>query len=241
MELACRTACTKPQFDHISELENPSDQFKQAFLDNRYLVGPPWQYGLLIQLISQGQIPMSSEKFLDLCEKEQNHYQGFAEAYFEQRKKLASNPESWAQFMGPYNASEGVFRKLFSQKQLRILSTRDGISIKRIIKLFWDIDLESNTLLERGTSNRSKAQILQDFAASQNVSTEQVFFIDDYLHHLLPAKELGFDVHLASWGYLGPNDKESALKLGLSCVDLEDLEAIVAKENNHDSRSDHRT
>jgi hypothetical protein len=61
-----------------------------------------------------------------------------------------------------------------------------------------------------------------------------VFFVDDYLPHALPAHRHGIAAHLATWGYLGPDDQAAALTAGLPCLQLSDLaRALRAHEENH--------
>lgn len=205
-------------------LDTPPADVAEVFLKKRYWVGPPWQYSVLLKVIAEGQLPGTTREFLDLCERLKSQHESFTEEYFAARKRQASDPAKWLRNMRPVEASCQVFQALGDTTW--ILSTRDGESIRRIYEALLSKELPVSRLLPRAGA-KEKWELLLDFAREHDVAPESVFFLDDYVAHALPARQQGFSSHLASWGYLGPDDLTEATANGLPVLRLEELAGAV--------------
>ena len=75
--------------------------------------------------------------------------------------------------------------------------------------------------------SREKWQLLLEAADIVRLHPDRVFFVDDYLHHALPAHQHGVRAYLATWGYLGPDDITEAGAAGLPCVALDQLRSAL--------------
>jgi phosphoglycolate phosphatase-like HAD superfamily hydrolase len=194
---------------------------EDLFLKQRYWVGPPWQYSVLLKVIAEGKLPRSTKEFLDLCDELKARHEPFTEEYFAARKRQASDPQKWLRNMRPVIQSCQVFQALGNDSTW-ILSTRDGESIRRIYESLLGRELPASRLLPRA-GVKEKWELLLDFARDRDVPAKSIFFLDDYVAHALPAYRHGFSSYLASWGYLGPDDLTEATGNGLPVLHLEEL------------------
>ena len=201
----------------------------EAFLRHRYLVGPPWQYSVLLKVIAEKMIPNTTESFLDLCEHLKADHEDFTLEYFAARKRQAADPVKWLQNMKAIHKSCEVFQSLGDATW--ILSTRDGESIRRIHNSLLGAEFPAERLLPRA-GEKEKWELLVDFGREHNARPESIFFLDDYVAHALPARQHGFASHLASWGYLGPQDLANASGSGLPVLRLDELEHAVERHRH---------
>jgi phosphoglycolate phosphatase-like HAD superfamily hydrolase len=209
--------------------ESPPRELAERFARSRYLVGPPWQYAVLLRCLDEGALPSSTAAFLELAASRKAELAGFTDAYFAQRARLAAEPR-WFDFVRPYDQAVRAFRELHGRGLAVILSTRDDRSISALCAHY--LDGLRPVLLPR-SGPREKWELLLDAARERGLPPGRVFFLDDYLQHALPARRHGIAAHLATWGYLGPDDASHALTAGLPCLQLSDLDhALRVHEEN---------
>ncbi|MBX3154702.1 MAG: HAD family hydrolase [Deltaproteobacteria bacterium] len=207
----------------------PPPDVATAFLRHRYWVGPPWQYAVLLDCIAGGELPASTAAFLAICARRERELAGFTETYFAARGRLAADRARWLALASPYPSTR-AFVDLHARGAAAILSTRDETSIRTLCEHYLGI---APVQLPRA-GRQAKWEILVEAAAQRGLEPRRVFFLDDYLHHAMPAHECGFATYLATWGYLGPGDTEHALTGGLPCLQLTDLGPALAA---HEERS----
>ncbi len=211
--------------DAWRELAAPPADLTATFAKHRYLVGPPWQYAVLLKCIADGNVPTETAAFLELASSLRGELESFTEAYFASRGELAKDEARWLALATPYEPSLRKFRELHAAGSAVILSTRDDRSITKICGNH-GIALTPEHLLPRA-GPREKWEILLDAAAARELAPGDVVFLDDYVHHALPAHRRGIRAHLATWGYLGPRDASDALTAGLPCLQLADLQELT--------------
>jgi phosphoglycolate phosphatase-like HAD superfamily hydrolase len=209
--------------DRWRDQPEPSAELAATFAKHRYLVGPPWQYAVLLECIAAGDVPSETRVFLELCAAKKASLEGFTDAYFGERAKLAASPR-WVTLATPYAPSAAVFRELHARGDAAILSTRDDRSIQLLLAHHVGV-ADPHMLPRAGT--REKWELLLDTAADRKLAPEQLFFVDDYVQHALPARRRGIAAHLATWGYLGPHDIREATAAALPCLQLADLATAV--------------
>jgi phosphoglycolate phosphatase-like HAD superfamily hydrolase len=206
-------------------METPPADVEEVFLRQRYWVGPPWQYSVLLKVIADGSLPASTPEFMALCERLKPEHEDFTVEYFAARQRQAAEPVKWLRNMRAVVKSCDIFRSL--GESTWILSTRDGESICRIHTALLGSEFPAERVLPRAGA-KEKWELLQDFSKSREIEPESVFFLDDYVAHALPAKQRGFNSYLAGWGYLGPDDLNEAKSNGLPVLALDDLKTAVA-------------
>jgi HAD superfamily hydrolase (TIGR01509 family) len=202
-------------------VEPPPREVAESFLAHRHLVGPPWQYAVLLECIARGEIP-DAAGFALLSSEREVALAGFTDAYFAARTELSADQPRWLSTMRPYDAALRVFREQHEQGAW-ILSTRDAASIEKILRHFTGV--VPRQLPRAGP--RPKWETLVDVARRTGVPEQRILFIDDHLPHVLPAKQRGISAQLASWGYLGPSDLDDAAAAGVRCLSLDELHSAV--------------
>ncbi len=216
----------------------PSPEVEASFLLHRHRVGPPWQYAVLLRVIAEGPLPETTEQFLARAAALRGELEGFTEQYFTARAALAADRERWLALVTPITESCRELRRLHARGDAAILSTRDDASIRALCAHYLGIELRPGELLPR-SGPREKWEILLETAAARGLAPGDVFFLDDYLHHALPAHRRGIAAHLARWGYVGEGDLEAALTAGMPCLQLSDLGAALRAYD--DPRKETRT
>jgi len=208
------------------EQPDPTPDFERAFLAHRHRVGPPWQYAVLLRAISEQTLPATTEQFLARAAELRGALEPFTERYFAARAQVAADRARWLSLVTPFPEACRELQRLHARGAAAILSTRDDASIRALCAHYLGIELPPGVLLPR-SGPREKWEILLDAAAARGLRPGDVFFVDDYLHHALPAHRRGISAHLARWGYLGEGDLEAALTAGMPCLQLSDLGAAL--------------
>ena len=235
LEIAYQTARARPAelafVERWRDLAEPPSDVAEAFARLRYLVGPPWQYAVLLEMISARHVPASTAAFLEVCAQRRDALGFFTDAYFAYRARLIGE-RRWLDLARPVALATRAFVELHACGRAAILSTRDDRSIAALVEHHLGVKLHASDLLPRAGS-REKWEVLVEAAAQRGLAASRVFFADDYLPHALPAHRHGISAHLALWGYLGPDDTAHASKAGLPCLQLTDLDhALRAHEEN---------
>jgi phosphoglycolate phosphatase-like HAD superfamily hydrolase len=203
----------------------PSPELAAKFLASRHVVGPPWQYAVLLDCIATGSLPPTTEAFVELARTREEELSSFTDRYFATRAELSRDVARWCGSLAPYTPVLDVYRRLHHAGTAVVLSTRDDHSIRAIFRHF--TGFEPRLLPRAGT--RHKWELLADAADHASIDPRDVWFLDDYAGHAIPAHLQGFSAHLALWGYLGPDDIHNARSAGVVCVELTELDAALAR------------
>jgi phosphoglycolate phosphatase-like HAD superfamily hydrolase len=206
--------------------DEPSPEVERSFLAHRHWVGPPWQYALLLRAIAEQSLPETTDAFLVRAAALRGELEPFTERYFAARAALAADRARWLSLVTPFPEPGRELAALHARGAAAILSTRDDDSIRLLASHYLGIELAPGELLPR-SGPREKWEILLETAAARGLAPGDIFFLDDYLHHALPAYRRGIAAHLACWGYLGDGDREAALTAGMPCLQLSDLGAAL--------------
>ena len=221
--------------------DTPAVDVESLFLRHRHWVGPPWQYAVLLKTIAERALPATTEQFLAVAAALRPELEPFTERYFAARGALAADRARWLSLVTPYPDACRELRRLHARGAAAILSTRDDDSIRLLLGHYADLSLATGELLPR-SGPREKWEILLETAAARGLQPGEIFFLDDYLHHALPARRRGISAHLAGWGYLGEGDAEAALTAGMPCLQLSDLGAALrAHEDSRHQAKENRT
>jgi phosphoglycolate phosphatase-like HAD superfamily hydrolase len=209
------------------ERAEPSPEVERSFLAHRHWVGPPWQYAVLLRAIASGALPATTEQFLAIAAAQRVELESFTERYFAARGALAEDRARWLALAAPIPEACRELKRLHARGVAAILSTRDDRSIRSLCEHHLGLALGPGELLPR-SGPREKWEILLEVAAARGLAPGDVFFLDDYLPHALPARRRGVAAYLAGWGYLGGGDVEAALTAGVPCLQLPELGAALA-------------
>ncbi|MCC6278382.1 MAG: HAD family hydrolase [Oligoflexia bacterium] len=220
-----------PKWKSLINIDTLSDEdLAPRFLEKRYFVGPPWQYAVLLKLLAKAQLPETSHEFLKVAEKYQSEFIDFSDDYYKTRERLSLNSSHWTQNVRAFEKPLQLFLKLVNQDRAWILSSRDESSIHRIFDAVVGIKLDPGLIIPKPPHGQTKAMRLQETAKRTGLEPNEILFIDDYVHHLAPAQELGFDVALSTWGYLGEEDRREALALNIPQLKIDELGSFIERK-----------
>jgi phosphoglycolate phosphatase-like HAD superfamily hydrolase len=208
------------------EHPEPELEVARSFLQHRHRVGPPWQYAVLLRAIAEHTLPATTGAFLARAAELRGELEPFTERYFAARARVAADRARWLALVRPITGAVHELALLHARGAAAILSTRDDDSIRALCAHYLGIELRPGELLPR-SGPREKWEILLEVAAGRGIAPGDVFFLDDFLHHALPAHRRGIAAHLARWGYVGEGDLEAALTAGMPCLQLSDLGAAL--------------
>lgn len=231
LHIAFRTARDWAFGEKWRDLDAPPRDVAEQFLQHRYWVGPPWQYAVLLECIARRELPASTEAFLARARSRQAELTSFTDAYFATRTETAKDRERWLGLVVPFRPALDELARALRADRGVILSTRDGTSIRTLCEAH-GLEIDARNLLPRA-GQQEKWQLLLEAGAARGLSNGRLFFVDDYLHHALPAHQRGVSTFLATWGYLAPDDIATATTQGLPCLQLTNLgHAMVAHQEN---------
>jgi phosphoglycolate phosphatase-like HAD superfamily hydrolase len=234
LAVAFATARRWPGFEAWRQLESPPDSVAERFLANRHWVGPPWQYAVLLDCILRDALPTGTDGFLAVARPRQGELAEFTDRYFATRTELSRDVARWCAVIRPYAPATAALAQSHAAGKAAILSTRDELSIRKILAHFLGPDHADIEQLPRA-GTKEKWQLLTELADRRRLPLKDVFFVDDYVHHALPAHRAGIAAHLALWGYLSAEDIREARAAGLPCVALNDLDRAIARHEEETS------
>jgi phosphoglycolate phosphatase-like HAD superfamily hydrolase len=240
LAIACRAVRELPAAwaEPYRASPEPDPEVLRSFLLHRHRVGPPWQYAVLLRAIAERALPATTEQFLARAAELRGELEPFTERYFAARGAVAADRARWLALVTPIAEPCREFQRLHARGAAAILSTRDDTSIRALCAHYLGVELPPGALLPR-SGPREKWEILLEAAAARGLPPGDVVFLDDYLHHALPAHRRGIAAHLARWGYVGEGDVEAALTAGMPCLQLSELGAALRA--HEDPRKENRT
>lgn len=231
LEIAFRTASRDPERWGFARpwagLGSPPEEVARLFLKFRYWVAPPWQYAVLLKLIAEEALPSTTEEFMSMTRRHKEELECFTDHYFATRAVVMKDRKKWLSLIRPIRPATDCFEELVREGRAAILSTRDPMSIQAIIRDVLGVELGPQHFLPRAGTLK-KHELLAQLSREKSISPKDIFFLDDYLDHALPAYNQGFQAHLAVWGYVGPTDRDDALRAGMPVLKLEELQSCVS-------------
>ena len=121
----------------------------------------------------------------------------FQDIFFEYRKKYRRN-NKWINEISPHL----FFRDLLpyierNPRQFKVISTRDALSIKEMLRLYLKKDIEvcGQEYIRKYGNKRNAAKVLNW------LSRDSTIFIDDMIEHIKLMENHTFMSILANWGY----------------------------------------
>ncbi len=145
------------------------------------------------------------DKFYDTqLDRKETYYQLF---YAERAALMVSDHESWIALNPLYNGMVNFLQSLKPELLLQIVSTKASHYISEILD-YNSIKLESEQIHQAGR-NLSKSDIVKRLLEENQLSPEEVVFIDDHPDTVQKVSKTGVGCFLAGWGY------NSADKLGI--------------------------
>lgn len=151
--------------------------------------------------------------------------ESFHDRFYETRADLReSDPERWARLLGPYPDFVSVLRRRASDVDLAIATAKDCTSVHLLLREYGIDDLFPEECVLDKAAGRSKRAHLEHLHERTGVAYPEMVLVDDKLNHLDDVAGLGVSGVLATWGYNGEREQQSARQHGHRVCSLSDFE-----------------
>ena len=191
---------TTQRINKLSELDLNSEH-AHRFLEQRYLIGPAWNYHYLLSAIDEG----NDEKFDSfLPEEPGSEAKEFQRNFFATRQVIRNNCwDDWLKLNVMYDGAEAFIDLINENENIVIVTTKDAATVKALLNnhgLKRDISIyDTQSYQEFGC----KSYFMDDFIKTNSIS--KAIFIDDSSKHLSKCDwVLNLETIQAKWGYVSP-------------------------------------
>lgn len=202
---------TNNNVTNLSEIDFSSKHYRD-FLENRYLIGPAWNYKYLLQALSNhGLKNIESEYNHLLLAATKNEYVQFEKMFFNTRLSLQKQDfEKWLLLNEPYDFLTTLKNYLirFPEKFI-IITTKDKKTVLKLLKMH-NIDFAVTRIFDKEDFDQvgNKGEIIQNIMDTQKIT--HAVFVDDSAKHLEQCKNIeNLELCQASWGYISPKDTKT--------------------------------
>lgn len=200
----------------------PSPEFKKNFLTHRYLIQ---QAGDFIPFAQWCNKPAGDP--LDFVHSAQTPKNQRSKFFFETRTALIETlGAKWLELHSAFQSIKTYLDSL-NEKDFVVVTHKNRDSVLRLIE-YLALNLKRDRLYT-GDSGLQKSEHLKQ-AQSDN-GGRPIFFIDDSIKNLLEVKSNFSEarLYLATWGYIGPKDKDTAQANNIAAGDGSTLFSLIAE------------
>ncbi|NIP27943.1 MAG: HAD family hydrolase, partial [Phycisphaerae bacterium] len=197
----------------------------QAFRSFVPLIGDLGENAASFRLIEAGEKYTNRESFVQRIATFGSEYLELCSQTVRELRRVYSESASYNQVCPAFEPVVALVKKLAEQVNFAICTTKPLENVEHFNKLF-EI---SNCFVEIKVCPDAvtKAKIIRDLAEQRSIAYPDVFFVDDFARHLLPAKQQGMSCFYAEWGFGGRNDEAAALAAHIPVVSIKDFEKIM--------------
>ncbi len=171
----------------------------------------------------------SKQRFKDFLTAHQPEADRFDRLFYQTRdRERDERPDHWLSLQPPFANLVSSWPELCARfRDVVITTTKDQASVHFLLGRAG----VQTQVLGKEFSRFKDAQV-QHLAASHGIPTRQVLLLDDLIDNLLPVREAGARVALASWGYNTPAEQDEAASMGMPVIRydhiVEDLSRAAA-------------
>lgn len=175
------------------------------------------------EMKDSGENVLSARQFRELLERETETAEVLRKQFFQARSKfLELDPGKWAELSVPY---EPLWSKLIlaCEKPFAVLTNKNSKAVRRLFENYGSAIPEEIVFGgDLGYSKSKNFELLKECFAAREYT-----IVEDSVDNLIELKRSnpGSDLEfcLAAWGYVAPEDYESARKQGIKVISQEDL------------------
>jgi phosphoglycolate phosphatase-like HAD superfamily hydrolase len=199
------------------QVPNP---FRSALRAHRNYVRTAGEYLILLEAALSGKYIRSQRDYDNLFEQFDNSISAFAKLFFSARSRLRSQDEKhWLNLHSVYTGIPMALAQLWKTFDVSIVTGKDASSVQTFFKLF-GLPIPSSRVFDKDVAH-DKLAAIRMIAANEGQPLNSTFFVDDNIHHLVPAHEAGCHAYLAGWGYHTDEQLELARRLSIPILSLE--------------------
>jgi len=152
--------------------------------------------------------------------------------FFEKRKVvMAKDPVAWAETNKPYQPIWSALQKAGAHRV--VILTNKNIQAVLELARYFGLNLEQKNIYT-GDDGTTKIENLQ--AIHTRFKKDRYLFVDDSLgnlkelEHEFSSAPFRLELALGAWGYLGPDDRNTAVNIGYRVLEQQDLIDLLEKE-----------
>jgi len=210
-----------------SPQEIPAEMLSK-FRSMRPFIRSGEDYLYLFQALNEG-ITITDQKMFDefhdtYLDRKESYYQLF---YSEREAFMISDHENWIALNPPYDGMIVSLQSLKPKLTLQIVSTKAPQYIWEILN-YNGILLDVEQIHQAGRGS-SKSDIVNTILQENNLSPEEVVFIDDHPDTVLKVSETGVVCFLAEWGYNNVERRHFNMDNDISVICLTELMGLLKK------------
>jgi len=158
-------------------------------------------------------------------EQFEEHLTFFQHTFYEERDYLRERePELWLSLNPLFEEAAGPFRQLAPFENVYILTTKRREDVEDILS-YWGIDFPSDHIYP--VSAREKYPRLRELMALSGSTPAEITYIEDQISFLPPAASHGIKVYRAGWGYVSPEQKETARSHSIPVIEKKEMARLM--------------
>jgi phosphoglycolate phosphatase-like HAD superfamily hydrolase len=149
----------------------------------------------------------------------------FQQTFYDERDYLRKNKkELWLSLNPLFPEASAAFRLLAPFHKVYILTTKRAQDVEDILS-YWKIDFPPDQIFSVQTAE--KYPRLLEIMELSGATGQEITYIEDQISFLPPALSHGMKVYLAGWGYVSPEQRETARQHGIPIIGKEEMESIL--------------
>ena len=196
------------------------EPFQSALRAHRNYVRTAGEYLILIEGARLGRAIASQNAYDKLFEEFGSAIKPYGERFFSARDRLRAEDElHWLALHTVYPGIPDDLHKLWDNFAVFVVTGKDSKSVQMFFERF-DLPIPPAQVYGKDAAH-DKLSAIRMIAANLGQPLNSAVFVDDNIHHLLPAHEAGCRAFLAGWGYHTLEQLELAKQ---KCVPILDLE-----------------
>lgn len=200
----------------INLVEFP-DEEKAAFRKLRPYVRGAGEYYILHRSM-QEEFPITEQKVFErLRDRWLNQLDSFKFVFYGARERLRrKDVESWVMLHAVFEEVIAVMKKLNGQNRLRVATLKDSTSVRLILE-HYGVHLLPDHLLDESQIS-SKLEALNLYSKQEDLSRDNLIFLDDNVTHLFEPKKAGYNIFLTGWGASLEEHRQLAIKKNIPVI-----------------------
>jgi len=212
---------------NMTEYPSVNSEFKERFKKLRYMVNNAAEYWFLLHCLKNNESLNSQFEFDSKKANYTNQMNEFEKDFYSLRKQVrTSNPDYWLSLHSIFPQFKSSWKNIRDLFDIYIVTMKDTKSVLDLLN-YNNIDFPVNKILGYKGNNNKSASIM-NIAGSNNVTTDDIYFVDDNIFQLMEVYRTGSSCFFALWGYCDPNTD----KLPLDIVSINNLKELIQYTNN---------
>ena len=206
-----------PDYPRLLDIEEiPAEQRQEFHRLRAYLHGAE-DFIPILQAVLKG-VPIRSQQDFEVYRRTmQDRLEECQQAFYAERDYMRFNErERWLQLNPLFPRIMEAFRSLAPFDDVYILTTKRSADVLDILE-FNGIDFPPDHIND--VNPAEKYPRMHAISAASGVESAECAYIEDQVSFLPPAAESGYQVYLASWGYVSDEQRSLADSEGIRIID----------------------